>query len=158
MLKVLRWSVVIEPHLKKNLEKKPNFFFPAPQSLISSCWPQNAPCENRVQSNFPKRSLNRHLFLSININSTASWKTISAHSVCKVHFEVYIYTIERFLGKKTIFFLTHPNIYVWGIPWHSDQDLAVISQIFSVTFYMKVLSKNTYPNFFRFLLLFVFMI
>ena len=30
-------------------------------------------------------------------------------SVCKVHFEVYIYTIERFSGRKK---WTHSNIYV----------------------------------------------
>ena len=94
----------------KNLEKKIKNhikFFLTPQSLNLCSWPQNAPCKNRARSNHLTRSLNRHQFLSINIESPASWKKISAASTCKVYSEVYIYTIERFSGKNRIIFVWH---------------------------------------------------
>ena len=100
---ILLLSLLLKKNINLNLKKiiKINFIFSAPQSLIPSCWLQNAPCKNRAWSNYPKRSLNWHLFLSINIDSAPSWKICMANSVWKVHFEDYIYTIE-FSRKKKI--------------------------------------------------------
>ena len=61
-----------QPPLEKNLEKKSKFkfFFPAPQSFNLGYWPQNAPCKIKARSNDLTRPLNRHKFLSINIDSS----------------------------------------------------------------------------------------
>ena len=48
--------------------------------------------------------------------------------------------------------------YIWGIPRQFDQDLAVMSHIFSVIFYMKLPVEKYIPNFFKIFLLFVFQI
>ena len=109
----------------KQFRKKSQIFLSAPQSLNLSCWPQNAPCKNRARSNYLTRSFNRHQFLSINTDSIASWKKISADSACKVHFEVEIfYTIKRFSGKKNNFFLKHPNKNVYSLKLYVKTSLA----------------------------------
>ena len=62
-------------------------FSSAPQSLILSYWIHNAQCKNKAWSNYPKRSLNWHLFLLINIDSASSWRIFIANSVCNVLFK-----------------------------------------------------------------------
>ena len=47
-------------------------------------------------------------------------------------------------------------IYIWDIPRKFDQDLAVMSQIFSVIFYIKVPVEKYIPNFFHFFVHFSF--
>ena len=106
-------SFQVKVFRQKNKTKIENqFYFPAPQSLNLSCWSQNALCKNRARSNYLTRSLNRHQFLSININSTASWNKFSMDSACKVHMEIYIFSIERFSEKKIVFFW-HTLIYTY---------------------------------------------
>ena len=71
------------------------FFFCSPELLTTECTMQKY-----TGSNYPKRSLNWHLFLSINIDSAPSWKIFMADFVCNVLFEDYIWTIKSFQEKK----------------------------------------------------------
>ena len=67
------WTSSWKQFRKKNrIKNQKLLFFLLQQSLNPSCWPQNAPSKNRARSNYLTRSLNRHQFLSINIDSKAS--------------------------------------------------------------------------------------
>ena len=93
-VKVLRWSVGIGPVLKNNLVKKKKkliWFLFSSAELKLELWPQNAPCKNRARSNYRTRSLNRHEFLSINIDSTASRKNVGGFRIQGAFWGLYLH-------------------------------------------------------------------
>ena len=76
-----------------------------------SCWLQNAPCKNRAPSNYFTRSLNRHQYLSINIDSTASWKKIRRILYARCILRSIFTLLKGFQEKIEYFFFTHRTVH-----------------------------------------------
>ena len=88
-----------------------HWFFSAAQSSSPTCWPQNAPCEKRALSNYPKSLFNRHLFLSINIDSAHLEKFRRRFPYARCILRSISTLLEGFHGKKnfqhTLIYLTY---------------------------------------------------